>query len=970
MQSDGCDDPDFTKLSDREFAEELRRLCDVLSCSVQGTANTNDWDKRLVALRQLCKLARGDVSKCRGFLSLMGMYVKVPLQHHIEEVRTLLSTEACAVVVAFAEHSSNRTAWRAASEWFIPSLLQLTMRTNRVSLLSAVGTLGALARTNSFGPAAFAELLRGCTARHAATRRNALGVLQVVMKQGQNDDGDVPLSKSIDAICRVLRFALSDADEETRRCARSCFWTFHASEPEAAERLYKGMENPVKRSLARKIFPQAPNTKDAAVVGKTPVAVTKTTKTASGYSEDVEQLLLPPHISLSVTNSHGNIAVKAPEGENKMTEDVAESWALVHDALQSTLWSERLLGLRRLSEGFLHFRQEAESVRLLIPRLNDPNSRVAQMALQVLQVVMRTSPTLLKVVLPDVVTALLVNMSGNKEALSNASREHLASIIQVNAVDDVARAIYRTLGDVVAPRVKVHAVEYAQYLYEQHAAHFEQSSPMTLAMTHLLQCLRSNRKGGDVYKAAISSLAALYVSAETNFVRTLLQLSPIERDALVETLEPTIPHLAQECRRRVTGERPLQHAPLHICSPFAEKLRHSSGTSPKCGPGIERQRMVRGQGRQTHSASSSVKKEVDYKKVCNVSSANEQANGGLEKIQRTNCEGLGSVSAPTLQRSSQRESLLRTRDFTHRDSIAPVGAPSSCQPACKSDDPSDLLVRLDETYGVVDVCAVLDRVQSMIAVNPTPWLDVFGHLLMQLERLISQSCEPNHVVRRRGILVLRTVVEQKVLQRPVTRCLKRIVLLARVGIDDVFPEVHVEATAVLQTIFSGRLYPIDHILNSVAMSLENWLSDDSGYSSSGWLMLLESVEHLFARQGRGIVLVQDPSNEYVAPQDSATSGVVSEPVFSRLCGVVLQALRHAVTEVRLTAVLVVVSIWMSLDTAVLPYLVGLTASQRKLVSLYYNKITSERMPGVHDTIQERDLTREMRAMGLPEPACL
>ncbi|RNF15851.1 putative CLIP-associating protein 1-like [Trypanosoma conorhini] len=966
MPLEGCEGRDSTKMRDREIVEELRRFSDVLSCAVRGTANTDVWEERLEALRQLSKLARGDISKTRGFLSLMGMCVKVPLQRHLEEVRTVLSTEACAVVVAFAEHSSNRAAWRAASEWFIPSLLQLTTRTNRVLLLSAVETLETLARTNSFGPAAFAELLRGCTARHAATRRNALAVLQIVMQQGQNDDDDVPLSKSIDAICRVLRVALADADAETRRRARLCFWTFHASEPEAAERLYKGMENPVKRSLARKMSPRRAKKKGGAVVESTPVAVAQTTNAADGGAEAAKRSPLPPQTSPAATRRHGGPALTTPDAGKAVTEDVAESWALVHDALRSTLWSERLLGLRRLSEGFPRFRQKAECVRLLIPRLNDPNSRVAQMALEALQVVMRGFPALLKEALPEVVTALLVNVSGNKKALLTASREHLASIIQLSAVDDVARAIYRTLGDVVGPRVKVHAVEYAQYLYEQHAAHFEQSSPMTLAMTHLLQCLSSDKKGGDVYRAVISALAALYASTEANFLRTLLQFSPSERDALVEALEPAVPHLAQECRRRVMGERPLQHAPLHIRSPFAEKLRHASDTTPNTGSGNARRRAAR----RAPSASPPAKKEVDDRQSRGITPVKEQTNGGLDPTQEANREGLAPVPSAALQRSPCHESLLGTRNSTHRGPAASVELPFSCQAACASDDPSDLLLCLDETCGGVGASAVLERIQNMLVTNPTPWLDAFGHLLMRLERIIPQSCEPNHAVRRRGLLVLHAVVGQRLLRRPVSRCLKRVFLLTRVGMDDVFPEVRVEATAVLQMLLSSGLYPTDHILNAIAMSLDTWLAEDSGHSSSGWLTLLESVEHLFARLGRDIVFVQDPTNGYVAPQDSAALAVVTEPVFRRLCGVVIRALHHAASEVRLTAVLVFVAVWTSLDTAALPYMVGLTASQRKLVSLYYNKLAAERVSGLHGTMQQRDLAREMRVMGLPEADCL
>ncbi|ESS66886.1 hypothetical protein TCDM_04404 [Trypanosoma cruzi Dm28c] len=270
---------------------------------------------------------------------------------------------------------------------------------------------------------------------------------------------------------------------------------------------------------------------------------------------------------------------------------------------------------------------------------------------------------------------------------------------------------------------------------------------------------------------------------------------------------------------------------------------------------------------------------------------------------------------------------------------------------------------------MADTCAILHRIQNMIVVNPRPWLEVFGRLLVHLERIIPQSHEPNHAVRRRGLLVLQSLVGQRALQRPIIRSLKQVFLLARVGMDDAFPEVHVEATSVLQLVLSSGIYSTDHILNAIAISLENWLSDESGYCSRGWLTLLESVEHVFSLYGRTMMLVQEPFKEYAVSQDCFDVNV-SETVFRRLCNVVVQAVQHTGSEVRLTAVLVLVSIWMGLDTAALPYLVGLSASQRKLVSLYYNKVASERRMGLHGTVQQRDLSREMRVMRLPAAECL
>ncbi|KAH9578730.1 CLASP N-terminal domain [Trypanosoma melophagium] len=951
-----------TSITDREVTVEVQKISDILNSGSNTKSSGEDWKKRLEALKRLCTLAREDISKRHGFLLHMSTWIKVPLQRHIEEIRTVLSVEACAVVVAFAEYSSNRTAWQTMTEWFVPSLLSLTMRTTRVSVKSAAETLEVLAKTNSIGLGSFNELIRGCTAKHSSTRSNAFRVLQFVIQQSQNDDGEFPLSKHMDTLCRTLRSGLVDADAETRKYARGCYWSFHASEPEAAEVLCKGLENSVKRALEREKAMCSENKKKIPTTKK--LAAVKVTDSAN--IEGIKESTPLPRTPQSNKKSELGTTPNSEFGKGSEL-NAAASWALLQDALRSTSWSQRLHGLRRLSEQFTYLHHKGECIKLLLPRLNDPNYRVAQAAIQAMQVVMRCTPALLKDELTELITALLVNLTGNKEVLLNASRELLVSIIKMPSVDDIAHAIYRSFCDVVAPKVKVHALEYVQYLYTQNTEHFAHITPMKLAMTQILLVLRSDKKNGDVYKAGVSALTTLYVIAKNTFHRALMQLTTGERDTVIEVLEIAVPHLIQECRRRSFGERPLQHPVPHVRSPFADALgKHVSVSPPRSGTKPENAKVVRSVQVTPNSAA---KKKTPQNRKTRSSPSPVLGN---EDGESPTCLNVGDTSvvrfSTTLAPSRNYESLLQTS--TYYDPIPPASLPLSRRSVKDNiDDASAILDRLDEACGALDTCTFLDHINSMIVTNPKPWINVFGRLFMQLEKLVPQSAEPNHSVRRLGLLVLQNAVGTKVLRRCISRSLKRVLLLTRIGIDDVFPEVRMEAMALLQLILNSGLYPSDDCLNALAVSLETWLRSDSNYCSHGWLMLLESVEQVFRRLGRSVVLVQNNFSKSPISQDPPP-GIIGEPVFHRVCSAVVRAVQHSVSEVRLTAVLVCVSIWMALDSAALPYFVDLTASQRKLISIYYNKIIAEQMPGLQSVPEQRDMSREMRVMGLPESICI
>ncbi|CBH18466.1 hypothetical protein, conserved [Trypanosoma brucei gambiense DAL972] len=949
-----------SSMPDKAFAAQLQSICEVLNTSGE---NSGKWGGRLEALRQLEVFSRADMSNRRDFMMLMNTFVKVPLQKHIEEDRAALSNEACRVVTSLAKHCSNRRAWQAVSEWFIQPLLRITVRKKKVFVDAAVETLCNLARTNSFGPRAFAELLRGCTAAHAATRSYTFSVLQLFIQQCKNNEGEFALSPYLGDVCRVLRSGLSDADAQTRRCARDCYWNFRSAEAEAAETLYNKLEAPVKRMLGQdrnrltieKMVPK---------IDRNPTtAATPASKLACGTDRDLSTPPEEPGAVEAAAPAENSKTKGEPEAGGKATEECGPDALL--ESLSSSAWEERLRGVRRVVEDFPYLRHKEECVKLLVVRLNDSNGQVALAALEVLPLVFRLAPLLFKALLPELITSLLINVSERK-GFSGVSRRLLVSTIRANSIDDVMDAIYCELRRIVSPSLKVHALEYAKYLYIDNAVHFAQLTPMRRAVEELLPIIQTEGPHNLVRKSAASALTALYVTSKGTFIRVLSHhLSPSDCESIVDELQLAIPHLGQECRRTLAGQKPLPHpVPVVRCA-FADILTKEDRTPPKDANAKELTvSKSTDPGNATHST------------IQRPSTACAKGVHDRPPERRSNKRYLGErkVASPApmdrrrspMGRTSNGDGVspLRGKGATHH---VPMTLPYALPIHGGGNDysPADLLEWLDRTNVSTDTRDILDAIAFAIAKNPSSWGEVFNRLLVLLERLIPDSCEPSHTVRFLALKVLHTVVGSGVLRQAVNRSLKRILLLVRAGIDDVFPEVHMDAAAVLHLIINSGLYSTDHLLNAVAMTLDTWLrSNKVGYSTRGWLTMLEAIKHIFFQLGCSAVLVPCAFKEYAELKDT-TPGVVSEPVLHRVCSTVVSAVQHSVPEVRLTAVVACVAIWMTFDTAALPYFVDLTASQRKLISMYFTKLADVPVDDLKITNTERDMTSDMRAAGLP-----
>ncbi|CCW62761.1 unnamed protein product [Phytomonas sp. EM1] len=290
--------------------------------------------------------------------------------------------------------------------------------------------------------------------------------------------------------------------------------------------------------------------------------------------------------------------------------------------------------------------------------------------------------------------------------------------------------------------------------------------------------------------------------------------------------------------------------------------------------------------------------------------------------------------------------------------------------------PQDLIAELLHSRDFFERCEALERIRSSLHESDAHFFwaeeEVAPRLLVVMEQYCTEALQPNHRVRRRGFLVLQTIIELPFMRPLVARKLARLLRYCRIGIDDAFVEVQQEAARTMHQALVSCKLPQDLCLNSLAACLEGWQRGPARCDSTrGWLEILNEVGRLFERIA-GLPL----------KQGRGSSSTLTGSILRRVVHVLQWCVDHCAEKVRHASTLAFVAMWNALGSSVLPFLVPLTVAQRELVTAYHNKAFREAyefcdqapdylFPERGSVAVERgegplprDLDAEMRAMGL------
>ncbi|KPA84615.1 hypothetical protein ABB37_01139 [Leptomonas pyrrhocoris] len=253
-------------LSDPEVLKRVQHLGDALAASIaqndpppldpfQSPRRSEDgWQHQVKLLEDLALLISDGVSARLAFVGWVSLYLKNALISLLESRRSAVALAAMAVLncLVLRSSSTSRTAASTICSWFTKTLLRLAASPSSVTAVSTAAS--ALLTSMAGGCLLTLEglnfVISACAAISAAVRRCAMRVLQTYLLGARGTPHQLAASAYVDAVHRVLRDGVTDADATVRADARRCFWSLHLLEPASAAVLLRVLPPNVRRLLA------------------------------------------------------------------------------------------------------------------------------------------------------------------------------------------------------------------------------------------------------------------------------------------------------------------------------------------------------------------------------------------------------------------------------------------------------------------------------------------------------------------------------------------------------------------------------------------------------------------------------------------------------------------------------------------------------------------------------------------------
>ncbi|KNE55727.1 hypothetical protein AMAG_01604 [Allomyces macrogynus ATCC 38327] len=218
---------------------DAQRHLDVIAADIAIKETEQTWEKMDAAIRKLKDL----VPSCSA--AQMAPFVrqnKARIEACLKTDRTRLSGSACELVLALAQSGSQQTA--SACELFVPALLALTSRTNRIFIQR--GQAALLAVVAAGNPDHF--VMRVCNEAKNKAKTTRLAVVEAVKVLITSHDAD-RLEQFCDALEGCLKATVDDSAVDVRQAARAAIELYRVKMPKRSERLLGSLSAKALKSL-------------------------------------------------------------------------------------------------------------------------------------------------------------------------------------------------------------------------------------------------------------------------------------------------------------------------------------------------------------------------------------------------------------------------------------------------------------------------------------------------------------------------------------------------------------------------------------------------------------------------------------------------------------------------------------------------------------------------------------------------
>jgi hypothetical protein len=1002
-----------------------------------------------------------DVATRPAFVGWMSLYLKNALLALLDSRRAAVVLAALAVLncLALRLSAANRAAVTTICSWFLTPLLRSAANPSSSTAVSAAAAklLNSLANACLLTLEGLNVVFTACGAMSAPVRRCAMGVLQAYLQAVRGTAYQISASAYTDALHRVVRDGVADADAEVRANARRCFWALYLLEPASTTALLRGLPPNVRRQLATE---RVSTLERLETVAAAPPDSTVTA--AMQAAEDVEE---PPTndigTSRTVTlkdelqaaaarraracSSRSASPSTRPQQLLLMAKDTpydpdkrpvvvhpaaasfkrstAPRQAPLFQSMESTDWSVRraaLLQASRLCESGALADDLSSLLPVVLLRLQDNHFRVVEAAHECLRCCLGSRPSATQVIfrrsICELLRALFHNTLHTKPTVCNGAYVLLDTLLRqhespATLLESVLRISDSACGGYA---VEERVAEFFLYGVLGFPTLFAQqsitSTTVRCVVAHLCAAetdpsAKANRTSmraavaawtrvlagvalacPDVFGDAVERLPQPGQDAVCSALREYFGLSGDGQDgvdwcaaekAACDTAVSCVfaervkeAHATERARllahgrdgrlsrTKVSGsaislpsrlDRPMTFPPVLKKLLLRSAIKHTSadgavlslgeGGGPQTPPHHDHR--ADAVGRVVLSSSASAL-PADAAAV-----AIDKAASAVHSTQSSLRGAAAEAAVSTGGWDEEDVGAVASRDENFCSNNAPA-AFLRCWPSCR-DAAGKRAALLRVACGLRRYAASQRNTGDGAAVPPSCATEELERLLMCWEReVVGPEYANDHLLRWAVFYALEALLLWSAARSAVARQLSRIVNMCRNGMDDAFLEVQLQAVACLEAALLSCKLPLDMCFGVVITCLIKWIEGPlCDAATPGWLELLHMLRRLF-EQGQGMRLKAPNTTATASDHVNGRQSTAGEPtlaltssVMRRIADVMRRCLGHCNPLVRLSAVLVLVSMQQAMGEATAaPFLTSLTPAQRRVLRVYHAKVTS------------------------------
>jgi len=237
-----CDEENWADEVTPQNCKSERELSKEMDSAIQTLKDSKgDWNVRIIALQKLRSLAGGNAVNMECFARLC-VKARDGLVVHVQDLRSAVAREACAVCFALAQ--ALQSAFEPIAVVALPALFKscsVSIQAIAEPAFQSIWAIVRQCRTPRVLSKILDELQSKTGARRTASSQALLLALEVYELK--------LLEKQVDLLEQAIEHSLKDAVADVRAFGRQCFWAFHEVFRERGGRLFARLESSKQRLL-------------------------------------------------------------------------------------------------------------------------------------------------------------------------------------------------------------------------------------------------------------------------------------------------------------------------------------------------------------------------------------------------------------------------------------------------------------------------------------------------------------------------------------------------------------------------------------------------------------------------------------------------------------------------------------------------------------------------------------------------